>query len=66
MSSLAYGKGIVAPAGQRLLRQHEVMEKGDTFMADVLDEPIPVEATIGLRVEDTPFIGVFRPVKEAQ
>ena len=55
-----YGQGITVPEGQRLVHPSEQIKEGDTFMADVLDEPMPVEATVGLIIADTPFIAVFR------
>jgi hypothetical protein len=58
-----YAKGIVVPEGMRLLHFGERIEKGDLFMADTLDDPMPVEACVGMTVEETPFVAVFR--KEA-
>jgi hypothetical protein len=55
-----YGKGIEVPTGKRLLHGHEQIQSGDEFMADCLDEPMPVDSTIGLRVEETPFVAVLR------
>ncbi len=66
MNNSFYGKGIVVPDGRYLVPQQDTIRVGDLFLADPLGEWLAVEQTAGLRIDQTPFVGIARVKQEVK
>jgi hypothetical protein len=55
-----YAKSIAVPDGWELVPRSGRIEQGDTFMASIEDEPVECVDTVGMWIEETPFVAVFR------
>lgn len=60
MNTSSYGKGVVVPEGRFLVHPSDTIRVGDYFLADPLGDWLEVEQTAGLKISETPFVGIAR------